>query len=758
MAERWFFFANGQVEGPVTPSRLQQLASAGQLQPTTLVWPESGSHADAQAASAVVSFPTSLGPGVKPGWLADVDQAKRSALPPSGRVAGRPAVSQRRWLWLVGGSAALGLLVGLGVMLVVGLRQYRKGTDISPQPAKETEPETALQILQRGVQVTGEARPGPHQEMLEGNVPWTCQRWQIDLSLVNGTPWELELGKDFFLFEANADLSLFEGVVLFRGIAPKIRDNLHLMPQSLADPFGLPNNFQVRMVSGWYILRRGNRSQTDMLDFVEEGGEGRALPNQSGRPRFSPDEEDPRSGFGFVAAKQSRRFQLILDQGITLADPSLRERVQIVLPELTVAGKEGPQRYRLVVHLQKSLGADTWQVRATDWVHVRAAELTRLLEAADANAITRICAANWLADIDPAGCAPTLVQVAGSLREGQLLITCLQLLSDRKGPGLEKHALRLLLDAKVSPVIRCWAALYLGVMHYELGLGPVVKAASDANDAVALGAIYALGAYGPRAAEPLVELLRTGPAKRASLVAENLVFTKVQSKEIFAALCYIVDKEKGKEPSPAGLAALTALVKGGFPDTFVYLEKWAGQERQSKWQGAIAHGLLEVGEEQGIPLVLKMLEKDQPPPEDQLLLPDELVLGLRGGNSPQFILGLQQLARSGNLRAVQVLAGNPQEAAFVALGALAQNGSEAQVFIALDGLAQRWARQSVSVFRDLLKNANSLIVQKAIEGLGNSGDAAAIAWLDPLRDSTDAEIRKAVKLALQRLQATRAEP
>ena len=242
------------------------------------------------------------------------------------------------------------------------------------------------------------------------------------------------------------------------------------------------------------------------------------------------------------------------------------------------------------------------------------------------------------------------MKVAQTLREGQLLISCLQLLSGTKGPGLEKHALRLLLDAKVSPNVRGWAAVYLGVLHHEPALAALTKAAGEANDVVAIGAIYGLGAFKAPAAETLLGLLNTCSPQRKTLVADNLVFTRAQSKDIFTGLWQLVAKDKDTEPGPTSPAALYALVKGGFPDTFEQLRKWADMEPKPKWRAALVQGLLQIDPEQASPIILRMLEKDEPPADDQLLEPDDLVGALRGWYTPSGMLGLQDLVQKGNLR------------------------------------------------------------------------------------------------------------
>jgi len=607
--------------------------------------------------------------------------------------------------------------------------------------------------LAEGLKLTGTVTPEAHSEPPDGNTPWACLRWRIELNLVNTTPWALELGTDFFLFEANADLSLFEGVALFRGLGQAPAERLHLMPVSPADSYGLANNFQAHYLSGLYHLRRGNRSLRDNgLDYLEDG---RAVVNRTGRPRFSTNAEDPRIGFGSLASQQTRQFKLFLDQGICFADASQRARVQIVLPELVVTGSQPVQRYRLVVHLrQAEKYTNTWQVVEQELLRVEVGELARCIETPSANPITRVCAANWLAEIDPERARETLVRVGQTLREGPLLLTCLQLLSARKGAGLEEHALRLLQDLKIPSAIRTWSALYLGVLRHQSAFAALVKTASDPGDLAAIGAVHALGAYGPAAAGPLLDLLAAAPARKnsplANLIAENLVFCGARSPSIFTTLWQMVEKDNP--------VALAALVGSNYPETFANLQKRARTERRQEWKGSLAAALIESGGDKAVPDLLEMLRQDAPPPANELLQQDNLVRAVQGWYSPEALLGLLDLVREGNLRAVQVLTGMPHDAALAALVGIARTGTEPQIFIALDGLSQHWPRENLGVFRDALKHPNKIIVQKAIEELGNSGDAGAVPWLTPFVSNADQDLRGVAERALAKLNSRKSAP
>ncbi len=102
------------------------------------------------------------------------------------------------------------------------------------------------------MKLTGTVTAADIQEPLPDGKPWSCQRWTINVSLMNSTRWPLELGTDFFLFEASADSSVFEGAALFRGTKGKVPEPpLHLLPFLLpAEPYGVSNNFLICFANG----------------------------------------------------------------------------------------------------------------------------------------------------------------------------------------------------------------------------------------------------------------------------------------------------------------------------------------------------------------------------------------------------------------------------------------------------------------------------------------------------------------------------
>jgi len=76
MADRWLYRHAGSVKGPVSDEQLKQLAAAGQLLVTDLVWPDGGDPRRAVEAQAVLNFAALPRPMEATGaWLGKVAQA-----------------------------------------------------------------------------------------------------------------------------------------------------------------------------------------------------------------------------------------------------------------------------------------------------------------------------------------------------------------------------------------------------------------------------------------------------------------------------------------------------------------------------------------------------------------------------------------------------------------------------------------------------------------------------------------------------------
>jgi hypothetical protein len=352
-------------------------------------------------------------------------------------------------------------------------------------------PEEIRQALQSGLAVAGSATPRTVNESL-GLSSYTYLAWDLDLKLTNGSPFDLALGKDLLLVEANPEGAVFDGVAVLRGQPPS-PGGASSWPD-LVGKYGL-SNCDVHFADGEWFRRRGS------MTIFTTGTARRRGPGSSSDPETV--------GFGPLAKGAELPIKLTVEEGTWVKD-ELRASVRVVFPELEVTTARGPERFRLVAYFQRPVAPQTaWTANRTELIQVAREELARLLEVPETNLVTRVLAANWLAQADPTAAAEVLTRVAQPLQEGQLLATSLELLTELKRPEVADHALALLDTPEGPNGIRRLAALYLGTVKHEKAFASLVKAAKGEDDAVAGGAILGLGAWGDaRAVGELLALLR----------------------------------------------------------------------------------------------------------------------------------------------------------------------------------------------------------------------------------------------------------
>jgi protein phosphatase len=76
MTDRWYYTHAGKRFGPVTAAQLRELAAAGRLEPSDLIWPEGKDQGQAAPAQAAIEFSSPVVPlDHAPDWLNDVRAA-----------------------------------------------------------------------------------------------------------------------------------------------------------------------------------------------------------------------------------------------------------------------------------------------------------------------------------------------------------------------------------------------------------------------------------------------------------------------------------------------------------------------------------------------------------------------------------------------------------------------------------------------------------------------------------------------------------
>lgn len=657
---------------------------------------------------------------------------------PRGPVPRPPArtSNQDGLFWLVGTCALFVLLTGLAVSGFFFM-ELRHNHSSLPEPSAEVKvpptipapPPSARDLLSRSLKLAGSVASDWRVESV-GGVPYRYHQWLISLKLTNQTEGVIHLGDDLFLIESSGDGSSFEGAALFRG-RPADPDltvfSLFQTETDILDALGL-SNYQIEFANGQTAYRKGNNLGITPLD-----------PNARSRA------EDA-SGFGRLARGESRTFKLTLEQGTMLND-ELRQVLRLVLPELRIKTAAGEQRYRLLATFQFPTEEDRpWEYARHELIGLQQPELAGLIESAKTEPALRILAANWLVALDPKVAADPLRHSLQGQRPGKFLISGLKLLTRLQADGLGPRALELFKNATTPSDVRRVAAAYLGALHFEPALKPLIAAAADKDDVVARGAIDGLGSFPqPEAFDALLALFGDDKQQaRWLLVALSLARSRQPEAQ------RTLQKVAGK----GNRAALWALTEQASAAHFAFFVELAGKEQPADAYDLAVRGVRRCGREQAGPALLELLQKEEPPPAQPLQLSAavrELILL----NSPKSLPELIVLARQGNLRALQVLAGSPDEAARAPLTERAVAGQPVERLIALNGLASNWPRQSLAVFQTALTSDQPEVVVVAALGLARSNEPTAIPALLAVLKSPDSKVRGSVAAALESLPANR---
>lgn len=587
------------------------------------------------------------------------------------------------------------------------------------------------QDLENGLKVTGGATPESRSETL-GMSSQTLVVWDVNLEVANKTKLGIALGKDLLLIESDAAGAVFDGVALLRGKKKREdqgdNDGLASLLGTRDAPsysaYGI-SNYEEYQDDGSSLKRRG-----PLFTF---GGGGSGKDNSKGASM----------GFGTLGPRETRSLRVTLEEGSWVKE-DYRNSVRVALPELSVQTTHGAERFRLVVYLDKTPAKEQqWRAARTELIGLNATDLTSLLMVPETNLVTRVFAANWLAQLDRQRAIGPLVEVGRTLRQGQLLASCLELLMGLKGRGLEDHAVGLLGEEDLPNGIRNLAARYIGRVKYERGVQALVAAAKGKDDLVAGGAIDGLGAVGgERAGEALLLLLRTpDQASRHGQVASALAMTKTPSAlRALEELTLQGNKQ-----------AAEALIQGGASQSFDFFRGLARKAKDKEWGDIAARGLRACGGQQAVAPLLELLQKEAPPPTESLQQTSTVVTEMVALNAPEAVPELSRMARGGNLRALQVLAGYKHKSAQAPLRQIVRTGSQPQLGIALAGLADNWSATSVDLFRTALRAPDREIRQIAIRGLGSSKDAAAVPLLLPLLKTNKDDVSYQVVSALGQL-------
>ncbi len=627
-------------------------------------------------------------------------------------------------------AAALGFVGLVVAAFAVGLALPRFGGWMARRASgvARVAPEQLRSELAGGLTLRGSATAESHTEYL-GLSYSTYQRWLLDVSLQNATRYPLALGNDLFLVESGADASTIQGVAYFRG-------------QKTARPFSIADDSFSRLGEWTFDYPFSNyiRSFSDGSRFARQGDRltmtmTRGASGSSGGAKESPD-------FGRIAAGKEVPIRLTLEEGAWISSDSLAG-VRVVLPEISVETAGGRERFRVTAALERpSADARRWNVGRTELVWLEPVGLARIVETPDTNLATRIFAAHWLVDRGGTSAGPALARASRTLKQGEFLATALALLGRVKAGDLADHALRLLTDGEVPNGIRNRSAVYLGAIRHQPALEAMLGLVKDEDEAVARGAIKGLGGLGgAQAVGALLQVLRSGDEERASLAAQSLVRTGDGSA--LAALHEMA--AKGRQ------AAFDALVGSPQPSSFEPFLALARGRVPAEWRGRLYLALGRSGGARALPALVEFLDEDPAPAPDEATSRDALVDAILETGPAPVRDDLVRRARSGNLRALQVMAGWKDAAARDVLLEGAACPSRPARLIALEGLSRNWPREGRQALRDAVSSADVAVAQAGMAGLAGSGDAGEVELLLKQLGHREAGVREAAASAIQQL-------
>jgi HEAT repeat protein len=633
-----------------------------------------------------------------------------------------------------GNRRALALILTVILLAGIGLHCSKESPPPTESPrSKESPPPPPEEIqkrLERGLKVVGKVIPETKKEVWS-----TYHQWTLDMELTNETDIDIKLGKDLFLVEASVSGSNHEGIEYRRGETHEggkgsLFQNVPGKPEKkdrLRGAYNLSNSCTI-YVDGFMYTKLGNYGQAT---YISHEGKGERNPD----PEYL--------GFGDLPQKGKVPFKFTLDQGVWLIEHD-RSSVRVVLPELTAQTGSTPMLFRLIAYFERpSDGEEAWTMSRTELVRLDRQVLLKLLETPENNYISRIFAANWLAQVDPSGTGPVLARVVGPSRQGHLLSVCLELLTQLKANQLGDHCVDLLMDEEVPNGIRRLAAQHIGTIKYDVGLTALVYAAKLEEETVSNSAIKSLGTYGgEEAGKTLISFFSNKKYNdRQEMIADSLA----KSRASFAIPELQKFAEKGNKP------AMDALVDAGAKDSFDFFLSMLQAGKHKDWRDKLIRGLRRSGEDRAIPVFLDLIKKESQPEEDSPLstctVVDEMIK-----LEPQVAADdLARLAQEGNLRAAQVLAGSNNQVCRDAVMQLVPTAQGPMFRILLDGLADNWPDAGRQIFTDALGKKDSEVVETAIQGLVNSNDMSALPRLIPLLHHETSGIRKKAASAIEDL-------
>jgi HEAT repeat protein len=613
------------------------------------------------------------------------------------------------------------LIVSIAILMCLSSCKEKESSVYS------VDPEVLHEALAKGIVVSGTAEVNPYTEYF-GLSYYTYRRWKINLTITDSTEFDISLGNDLYLVESNPEASIFDGIAYCIG---QERGNdegrFNASDQNkilISNPL---STYEAHYTDGGYSKTRGNYIMWSMND---------APPSK--KQKSEKDFYD----FGKLTEGNGRTIELTLDEGVWL-EPEILTSVRIILPEISVDTKSGKERFRLIAFLSRP-NADTslWNVTRKEITHFKSEELAKTLENPEANTITQIFTANWLTEIDSVKAAPLISQLCLPLKQGVMLGTGLDLLTEIKSPMLAEHALKLLNDKACPNGIRSRSAIYLGTVQHKPALSSLIEVINADEEYVSDNAIKGLGLIG-------------GSKAYETLLA--LIMKKKDSENVYTIAKAMLDT---KEPSAVEQLkklvrennddCLEALIDAKKPELYTYFVDLLHDGKHNDWEEKLIKGMRYSDGQKALPEFVDLLSS-QSQIDANTSYSSSMVKFIISLNPDPSKEKLAELAHKGNIGAIRVFAGWNNDYAHTILADIAKSDTGTAREVAFNGIAASWPEESRDLLFSMLHSKNPQLVSTAIRGLGNTGDSTLVDSIVQFLDNSNESIINATTNAIDEL-------
>ncbi|MFO0869702.1 MAG: HEAT repeat domain-containing protein [Pirellulales bacterium] len=532
----------------------------------------------------------------------------------------------------------------------------------------------------------------------------------MNIEVRNASAFDIELGNDLTLIEANANGSMFDGTVDIAAIPNDESYGLEEIDEVFRKQetsayrhltthltYGL-SSYRVNNNDGTVIERLASNYQVII-----------------GRMHVIMDD----CSMGTLSTGAVWKVPVeAMSMGAWLKQEALAS-VRLVFPEFVVRSGESTSRWRWMVFFSPTTNDPSiWEPTRQELVPIERTSLEAIVMAPESNPTSRLLALRWLVDADPKLAPSIITRAVAAERQGHLLALALTEMTSLAAPGLEAQALKLLVDDKTPTGIGARCTEYLGVRKAATAIPMLVSVAKSKEDELALAAIIALEAIGDEAAvQALLNLVINTQLSDPRLAAAARALGRLDSPATYAVL-----EEKARAGNDYALLALATAAPRQASQYFQELH--ATGRNTVPHRAIVLKALGKTGGDVAFTALLEELKAESARPKPDSSLTSAIVEALARIDSPAGDERLLALARQGSVLSLRVLAQSKRPEVRVMLEELATSKNDAVRKLALESLATNWPGESTAL---LIKSLDEGQAAQAIAiGLVRSRDRNAI--------------------------------